>query len=99
MKRSFHFSRRYYKTIHRVCSSCQVCQAVKGPNQCHASNPDWTSVPDFFKESVAIDKFAMPAVRRGREVYHCLFLFVDHYIGYLVALPARGKGVTGLPAR
>ena len=48
------------KTLKAVCGSCQVCQAVKAPNQSQAGNADWTPVPDVPMESVAMDKFAMP---------------------------------------
>ena len=45
-------------------------------------------------ESVAIDKFAMPPIQHGKEVYDCVTLCVDRPSGYLVAVPARDKGLT-----
>ena len=45
-------------------------------------------------ESVAIDKFAMPPVQQGKDVYECVILCVDHHSRYLVAVPARNKGLT-----
>ena len=43
---------------------------------------------------VAIDKFAMPPVRHGKEVYDCVIPCVARHIGYLVAVPARDRGLT-----
>ena len=45
-------------------------------------------------ESVAIAKFAIPPVRHGKEVYNSDILCPDRRSGYLVAVPARDKGLT-----
>ena len=62
LKRRFKSPPGICETLKSVCGSCQVCQAVKPPNQSQAGNVDWTPVPDVPMEGVAIDKFAMPPV-------------------------------------
>ena len=77
LKRRFEFLPGLCKTLKAVCRSCQVCQAVKPPNQSEAGNADWTPVPNVPIESMAIDKFAMPPVQHGKEVYDRVILRVD----------------------
>ena len=62
LQRRLRFPPGLRKTPKKVCASCQVCQAVKPPNQSQAGNAASTPVPDVPMESVAIDKFAMPPV-------------------------------------
>ena len=45
-------------------------------------------------EAAGIDKFATPPVRHGKQVYDCVIMCVDRHSGYLVAVPARDKGLT-----
>ena len=45
-------------------------------------------------ERVAIDNFATPPIRHRKEVYDCVILCGDRHSGYLVAVPARDKGLT-----
>ena len=44
-------------------------------------------------ESVAIDVFSMPEVHIGEEVFNCVVLCVEGHSGYIVAAPARKKGL------
>ena len=67
---------------------------MKPPNQSQAANADWTPVLDVPMESVAIEKFAMPPVRHGKNVYDCVILCMDRHSGFLVAVPARDKALT-----
>ena len=94
LKRRFAFPPGLSKTVEAVCGSCQVCRAVKQPDQPQAGKANWTPVPHVPMESVAIDKFAMPPVRHGTQVYDCVILCVDRHSSYLVAVPAKDKGLT-----
>ena len=73
---------------------CQVFQAVKLPHQSEAGKANWTPLPDVPMESVVIDKFAMAPVPYGKSIYDCVILCVDRHDEYLVAVPARNKGLT-----
>ena len=44
-------------------------------------------------ESEAIDVFSMPEVHIGKETFDCVVLCVDRHSGYVVAVPARKKGL------
>ena len=89
LKRHFKIPPGLCKTLEAVCGSCQVCHAVKTK----AGNADETPLTDVPMESVAIDKFTKPPVRQDEEVYHCVILCFDRHSGYLVAVPARDKGI------
>ena len=76
-----------------IRKSCSVCQAsnpddrnVKGEAQC-------TPVPDQPMESVAMDVFSMPQVHIGKETLDCVVLCMDSRSGYVVAIPARKRGL------
>ena len=43
-----------------------------------------------------MDVFSMPEVHIGKETFDCVVLCVDRHSGYVVAVPARKKG---LPAK
>ena len=81
LKRRLEFPPGLCKTLKSVCWSCQVWHAVKPPNRSQAGNADCIPVPDVPMESVAIDKFAMPPVRHGKEVYGSVILCVDRRTG------------------
>ena len=44
-------------------------------------------------ESVAIDVFSMPEVHIGKETFNCVVLCLDRHSGYVVAVPARKRGL------
>ena len=44
-------------------------------------------------KSVAMNVFPMPEVRIGKETFDCVVLCVDRHSGYVVAVPARKKGL------
>ena len=50
-------------------------------------------VPDQPMESVAMDVFSMPEVYIGKETFDCLVLGVDRHSSYVVAVPARKRGL------
>ena len=50
-------------------------------------------MPDQPMESVAMDVFSMPEVHIGKETFDCVVLCVDRHSGYVVAVPARKKGL------
>ena len=79
-----------------------ITQVKKGFLFCHACNPQnrsvqgesqWTPIPEQPMESVAMDVFFMPEVHIGKEVFDCVVLCVDRHSGYIVAVPARKKGL------
>ena len=78
-------------------SGLRVMPGVPGgptAQESQAGNANWNLVPDVLKESLALNKFAMPPVRHCKEVYDCVILCVDRHRGYLVAFPALHKGLT-----
>ena len=50
-------------------------------------------MPDQPMENVAMDVFSMPEVHIGKETFDCVVLCVDRHSGYVVAGPARKKGL------
>ena len=85
-----HNSRTSFIKVRKGCSVCQACnpdnQNVKGEAQS-------TPVPEQPMESMAIDVFSMPEVHIGKETFDCVVLCVDRHSGYVVAVPARKKGL------
>ena len=71
LKRCFKFPPGLWKALKAVFGSCQVCQAVKLPNQSQAGNADCSPLPDVPMEGVVIYKFTMSPVRHGKEVEDC----------------------------
>ena len=82
-----------YTTIKKVRKGCSVCQACNPDNRNVKGEPQWTPVPDQPMESVAMDVFSMPEVHIGKETFDCVVLCVDRHSGYVVAVPARKKGL------
>ena len=70
-----------------------VCQACNPDNRNVKGEAQWTPVPDQPMESVAMDVFSMPEVHIGKETFDCVVLCVDRHSGYVVAVPARKKGL------
>ena len=82
-----------YTAIKKVRKGCSVCQACNPDNRNVKGEPQWTPVPDQPMESVAMDVFSMPEVHIGKETFDCVVLCVDRHSGYVVAVPARKKGL------
>ena len=82
-----------YNAIKNVRNGCSVCQACNPDNRNVKGEAQWTPVPDQPKESVAMDVFSMPEVHIGKETFNCVVLCVDLHSGYVVAVPARKKGL------
>ena len=82
-----------YTAIKKVRKGCSVCQACNPDNRNVKGEAQWTPVPDQPKESVAMDVFSIPEVHIGKETFDCVVLCVDRHSGYVVAVPARKKGL------
>ena len=82
-----------YTAIKKVRKGCSVCQACNPDNRNVKGEAQWTPVPDQPMESVAMDVFSMPEVHIGKETLDCVVLCVDRHSGYVVAVPARKKGL------
>ena len=82
-----------YTAIKKVRKGCSVCQACNPDNRNVKGEAQWTPVPDQPMESVAVDVFSMPEVHIGKETFDCVVLCVDRHSGYVVAVPARKKGL------
>ena len=81
-----------YNAIKKVRKGCSICQACNADNR-NVGEAQWTPVPDQPMESVAMDVFSMPEVHIGKEIFDCVVLCVDRHSGYVVAVPARKKGL------
>ena len=82
-----------YTAIKKVRKGCSVCQTCNPDNRNVKGEAQWTPVPDQPMESVAMDVFSMPEVHIGKETFDCVVLCVDRHSGYVVAVPARKKGL------
>ena len=82
-----------YNGIKKVRKGCSVCQACNPDNRNVKGEAQWTPVPDQPMESLAMDVFSMPEVHIGKETFDCVVLCVDRHSGYVVAVPARKKGL------
>ena len=82
-----------YTAIKKVRKGCSVCQACNPDNRNVEGEAQWTPVPDQPMESVAMDVFSMPEVHIGKKTFDCVVLCVDRHSGYVVAVPARKKGL------
>ena len=82
-----------YTAIKKVRKSCSVCHACNPDNRNVKGGAQLTPVPDEPMESVAMDVFSMPEVHIGKETFDCVVLCVDRHSGYIVAVPARKKGL------
>ena len=94
MQRRFEIDQiNLYTAIKKVRKGCSVCQACNPDNRNVKGEAQWTPVPDQPMESVAMDVFSMPEVHIGKETFDCVVLCVDRHSGYVVAVPARKKGL------
>ena len=100
MKQALDMQRRFkidqislYNAIKKVRKGCSVCQACNPDNRNVKGEAQWTLVPDQRMESVAMDVFSMPKVHIGKETFDCVVLCVDRDSGYVVAVPARKRGL------
>ena len=82
-----------YSAIKKVRKGCPVCQACNTDNRNVKGEAQWTPLPDQPTESVAMDVFSMPEVNIGKETFDCVVLCVDRHSGYVVAVPARKRGL------
>ena len=82
-----------YNALKQVKKGCSVCQACSSDNRNVKGEAQWTPIPDQPRESVAMDVFCMPEVHIGKEVFDCVVQCVDRHSGYIVAVPARKKGL------
>ena len=82
-----------WRSVRAVRKGCAVCNACNPRNAPSVGEPQWTPVPERPMESVALDVFSMPEVHIGKEVFDCVVLCVDRHSGYIVAVPARKKGL------
>ena len=82
-----------YNAIKQVKKGCSVCQARNPDNPNVRGEAQWTPIPDQPMESVAMDVFSMHGVHIGKEVSDCVVLCVNRHSGYIVAVPARKKGL------
>ena len=82
-----------YNAIKQVKKGCSICQACNLDNPNVRGEAQWTPIPDQPMESVAMDVFSMPHVHIRKEVFDCVVVCVDRHSGYVVAVPARQKGL------
>ena len=82
-----------YSAIRQVKKGCSVCQAYNPDNRNVKGEAQWTPILDQPMESVAMDVFSMREVHLGKEVFDCVVLCPDRHSGYVVAVPARKKGL------
>ena len=88
------FPHRARELLNKVKSHCKVCAACSPVNYSLAGDQQWTPIPDRPMESVSMDVFSMPEVEVGKDTYDCVVIVVDCHSGYLVAVPAKKKGLT-----
>ena len=94
MQRRFEIDQiNLYTAIKKVRKGCSVCQACNLDNRNVKGEAQWTPVPDQPMESVAMDVLSMPEVHIGKETFDWVVLCVDRHSGYVVAVPARKKGL------
>ena len=82
-----------YNAFRKVRRGCSVCQACNPDNRTVTGEAQWTPVPDQPMESVAMDVFSMPEIHIGKGTFDCVVLCVDRHSSYVVAVPARKKGL------
>ena len=94
MQRRFEIDQiNLYTAIKKVRKGCSVCQACNPDDRNVKGEAQWTPVPDQPMESVVMDVFSMPEVHIGKETFDCVVFCVDRHSGYIVAVPARKKGL------
>ena len=93
MEPRFPFPHGARELLNKVKSHCQVCAACNPANGSLAGDQQWRPIPDRPMESVGMDVFSMPQVKVGKDKYDCVVIVVDRHSGYLVAVPAKKKGL------
>ena len=84
-------ARNFCEKVARQCETCQACSRdihLKGP-------VEFTPIPPAIMSSVAIDLFHLPTVVWEGKTYDTVVVCVDRHSGWLVAIPALNKGLTG----
>ena len=94
MEPRFLFPHGARELLNKVQSHCQVCAACNPANYSLAGDQQWTPIPVRPMESVSMDVFSMPEVKVGKDTCDCVVIVVDRHLGYLVAIPAKKKGLT-----
>ena len=94
MKPRFLFPDRARELLSKVKRHCKVCAPCNPANYSLAGHQKWTQIPDRPMESVSIDVFSIPELEVGKDTYDCVVIDVDHLTGYLVAVPARKRGLS-----
>jgi hypothetical protein len=74
-----------------LCEACQACQMPRSLIAPIESTP----IPPAPMASVAMDLFHLPLVEWEGQAYDNLIVCVDRHSGWVVAIPALGKGLTG----
>jgi hypothetical protein len=78
--------------IHRTCETCQVTDPNRAPFKCPV---EFTPVPPYLMNSVAVDLVFMPETTFEGNTYDIMALCVDRESGWIVATPHLNKGLTG----
>ena len=86
-----HAARNFCERVARQCETCQACMRAT-----HLKGPvEFTPIPPHIMSSVAIDLFHLPEVVWEGKPYDTIILCVDRHSGWVVAIPALNKGLTG----
>ena len=73
---------------------CEICQSCEAPNWRATGPIEMTALIDAPMRSVCLDFFSMPSISYEGEEFDYLFLCVDRFSGWIVALPCNKKGMT-----
>ena len=76
-----------------VGRECNVCQACQRPHTLH-TELTYAPVPERVMSSVALDILHLPEVDFQEKSYDCAIVCVDRHSGWIVAIPARKRGLT-----
>ena len=82
-----------YNATKQVKKGFSVCQACNADNRNIKGKAQWTPIPDQPMESVAMDVFSMPEMHIRKEVFDFVVPWLDRHSGYMLAVPARKKGL------
>ena len=90
----FAYSERAFAFTQVVSTQCEVCQACQRPSA--RDGPiAFTPIPPRIMESVAIEVFMVEKVTHNNKKYDSMVICVDRHSGWLIAIPALNKGLTG----
>jgi transposase InsO family protein len=79
---------------HKVASQCETCQACRRPHSLKAPVV-YTPIPKRVMASVAIDILQLPKATYQAQTYDAVVVCVDRHSGWIVAVPAQHKRLTG----